>query len=83
MTDRARLEAELENLERMLSEWRGTLRHEAQFRQQFDALAKEILHKAEPADRAYAQDRLNGMLARHLPAQDNKTGTPASKPRTR
>lgn len=83
MSDRARLDAELENLERMLSDWRGTLRHEVQFRQQFDALAKEILDKADPADRAYVQDRLSGMLAKHLPAQDNKRAPPANKPRAR
>jgi len=83
MNDRARLEAELENLERMLSDWRGTLRHEGPFRQQFDALAKEILDKADPADRAYVQDRLSGMLARHLPVQDNKRVIQANKPRTR
>ena len=83
MTDRARLEAELENLERMLSDWRGTLRHEGSFRQQFDALAKEILDKADPADRAYAQDRLNSMLAKHLPAQEGMRVTLADKPRVR
>ena len=38
MNDRVRLNAELENLERMLPDWRGTLRHEAQFAAQFDAL---------------------------------------------
>ena len=83
MNDRARLDAELENLERMLSDWRGTLRHEDPFWQQFDALAKEILDKAEPADRAYVQDRLSGMLARHLPVQDNKRAIQANKSRTR
>lgn len=83
MNDRARLEAELENLERMLPDWRGTLGHDAHFQQQFDALAKEILDKADPADRAYAQDRLSGMLARHLPVQDNKIVITANKPRTR
>ena len=72
MNDRARLEAELENLERMLSDWRGTLRHEDPFRQQFDALAKEILDKAEPPDRGYAQQRIDGMLAKHLPAGTNR-----------
>ncbi len=83
MNDRARLEAELENLERMLSDWRCTLRHEEPFRQQFDALAKEILDKADPMDRAYAQDRLNSMLAKHLPVQDGMRVAPANKPRAR
>lgn len=83
MNDRGRLDAELENLERMLSDWRCTLRHEEPFRQQFDALAKEILDQADPADRAYAQDRLSGMLAKHLPAQDNKRVIPKNKPRAR
>lgn len=83
MSDHARLDAELENLEQMLSEWRGTLRHEALFRQQFDALAKEILDKADPMDHAYVQDRLSGMLAKHLPVQDNKMVSAAIKPRTR
>lgn len=83
MNSRARLDAELENLERMLSDWRGTLRHEGSFRQQFDALAEEIMGKADPADRAYAQDRLNSMLAKHLPAQDGMRVTPANKPRVR
>ena len=68
MSDRARLDAELENLERMLPDWRGTLRHEAQFRPQFDALAKEIVARADPVDREYAQDRIARMLAMHLPA---------------
>jgi hypothetical protein len=64
---RARLEAELENLERMLPHWRGTLRHEAQFWPQFDVLAKEILARAEPADREYAQQRIDAMLRHASP----------------
>ena len=83
MNDRARLEAELENLERMLPHWRGTLCHEAPFQQQFDALARDILDKADPMDRAYAQERLSGMLVKHLPVQNNKMMSTASKPRTR
>ncbi|MEO8366104.1 MAG: hypothetical protein ABI538_07845 [Pseudoxanthomonas sp.] len=63
MDERLRLEAELENLQRMLSPWRQQLRHEAQFWPQFDALASEILARAEPADRDYAQQRLDEMLA--------------------
>ena len=62
---RARLDAELENLERMLPHWRGTLRHEAQFWPQFDVLAKELLARADPADREYAQQRLDAMLTQH------------------
>lgn len=62
---RARLDAELENLERMLPHWRGTLRHEAQFWPQFDVLAKEILARADPHDRAYAQRRIDAMLTKH------------------
>ncbi len=68
MNARAPLEAELENLERMLSDWRGTLRHEAQFWPQFDALAKEIVARAEPADRDHAHERIRQMLVQHLPA---------------
>ena len=65
MDRRLQLEAELENLERMLPHWRGKLRHEAQFWPQFDVLAKEILALADPADRDYAQHRLDAMLAVH------------------
>ena len=65
MDTRLQLEAELENLERMLPHWREKLRHEAQFWPQFDVLAKELLARAEPADRDYAQQRLDAMLARH------------------
>ncbi|MET0755859.1 MAG: hypothetical protein ABWY31_07070 [Pseudoxanthomonas sp.] len=65
MNARAQLEAELENLERMLPDWREKLRHEAQFWPQFDVLAKEILARAEPADREYAQGRIDRMLAMH------------------
>jgi len=65
MDTRLQLEAELENLERMLPHWREKLRHEAQFLPQFDVLAKEILARAEPADRDYAQQCLDAMLAQH------------------
>lgn len=65
MDARLQLEAELENLERMLPHWREHLRHEAQFWPQFDVLSKEILARAEPADRDYAQQRLDAMLAKH------------------
>ncbi|NDK39734.1 hypothetical protein DT603_12865 [Pseudoxanthomonas gei] len=67
MSDRVRLEAELENLERMLPLWRARLRHEAQFRPQFDVLANEILERADPEDRELAQERIAAMLAAHLP----------------
>jgi hypothetical protein len=65
MSDRMQLDAELENLARMLPHWREKLRHEAQFWPQFDVLAKEILAHAEPMDREYAQQRLDAMLAHH------------------
>jgi hypothetical protein len=65
MDTRPQLEAELENLARMLPHWREKLRHEAQFWPQFDVLAKEILARADPADRGYAQQRLDAMLAEH------------------
>ena len=65
MNGRMRLEAELDNLERMLPPWREKLRHEAQFWPQFDALAQEIMARADPADREYAQQRIDAMLAMH------------------
>jgi hypothetical protein len=65
MDTRLQLEAELENLERMLPRWREKLRHEAQFWPQFDVLAKEILARADPVDREYVQQRLDAMLAHH------------------
>ena len=65
MDSRLQLEAELENLERMLAHWREKLRHEAQFWPQFDVLSKELLACAEPEDRDYAQQRLDAMLAQH------------------
>ena len=61
--ERLRLEAELENLQRMLPPWRQHLRHEAQFWPQFAVLASEILARAAPTDRDYAQQRLDEMLA--------------------
>lgn len=69
MNDRARLDAALENLERMLPDWRGSLRHEAQFGPQFEVLAKEIVARAEPADRGYAQACIDRMLATHVPRE--------------
>ena len=65
MDTRLQLEAELENLARMLPHWRRTLRHEAQFWPQFDVLSKELLARAEPEDRDYAQRCLDAMLAQH------------------
>ena len=64
---RVRVEAELENLARMLPLWRASLRHEAQFGPQFEALANELIARADPQDRGYAQARLAAMLAEHLP----------------
>ncbi|MGH8027953.1 MAG: hypothetical protein ACREO0_14635 [Pseudoxanthomonas sp.] len=60
--ERERLEADLENLERMLPMWREKLRHEAQFWPQFDALALEIMARADPQDREYVQRRIDAML---------------------
>jgi hypothetical protein len=64
---RDQLEADLENLERMLPLWREKLRHEAQFWPQFDGLAQEILARAGPQDRQYVQQRIDTMLAKHVP----------------
>ena len=69
MNARTRLEAELENLERMLPVWRGSLRHEAQFQPQFDVLAQEIMARADPQDREYAQQRIDAMLTKHAPVR--------------
>ena len=66
MNARLRLEAELDNLERMLPPWREKLRHEAQFWPQFDVLVQEIMARADPADRQYAQARIDAMLAKHV-----------------
>lgn len=66
-SERDRLDAELENLERMLPVWRENLRHEAQFWPQFDALAQEIIMRADPQDRLYAQQRVDTMLTKHAP----------------
>jgi hypothetical protein len=63
---RDQLDADLENLERMLPLWRETLRHEAQFWPQFDVLAQEIMARADPEDREYAQTRIDAMLAKHV-----------------
>ncbi|MEP6907507.1 MAG: hypothetical protein ABI858_05940 [Pseudoxanthomonas sp.] len=68
MNKRIRLDAELENLERMLSDWRGTLRDEAQFGPQFDALAQEIIMRADPADRDHARSCIARMRAMQLPS---------------
>lgn len=62
---RDQLDADLENLERMLPPWREKLRHEAQFWPQFDALAQEIMARADPGDREYVQQRIDAMLAMH------------------
>jgi len=72
MNARLRLEAELDNLERMLPPWREKLRHEAQFWPQFDVLAQEIMARADPADRYYAQQRIDAMLAAHVPHRTDR-----------
>ena len=73
MNTRMQLEAELDNLERMLPLWRETLRHETQFWPQFDVLAQEIMARADPQDREYTQQRIDEMLATHVP-QTSKPG---------
>jgi hypothetical protein len=70
---RDQLDADLENLQRMLPIWRETLRHEAQFWPQFDVLVQEIMARADPVDREYAQQRIDKMLAAHMP-QISKPG---------
>lgn len=69
MNARARLDAELENLERMLPVWRENLRHEAQFWPQFDVLAQEIIARADPQDRRYAQRHIDTMLTKYAPTR--------------
>ena len=69
---RARLDGELENLQRMLPVWRASLRHEAQFGRQFEVLANELIARADPQDRGYAQARIAAMLAEHLPPDSGK-----------
>lgn len=66
-SERDRLDADLENLERMLPVWREKLRHEAQFWPQFDVLAQEILARADPQDRQHAQHRIDAMLTKNAP----------------
>ena len=73
MNTRMQLEAELDNLERMLPLWRETLRHETQFWPQFDVLAQEIMARTDPQDREYTQQRIDEMLATHVP-QTSKPG---------
>ena len=63
MITRGQLDAELDHLESMLPVWREKLRVEAQFWPQFNALAEEILARADPADREYARQRIDAMLA--------------------
>ena len=63
MTTREQLDAELDHLQSMLPVWREKLRHEAQFWPQFNALSEEILMRADPADRDYARQRIDTMLA--------------------
>ena len=68
---RDRLDADLENLERMLPVWREKLRHEAQFWPQFDVLAQEIMARADPQDRQYAQRRIDAILTKHTPPRSD------------
>jgi hypothetical protein len=68
-SERDRLDADLENLERMFPVWREKLRHEAQFWPQFDALAQEILARADPQDRRYVQLRIDTMLTKNAPTR--------------
>ncbi len=61
--DRDALDEALDRLAAMLPAWCSHLRHQAQFRPQFDALAARILARTRPGDRAYALARIDAMLA--------------------
>lgn len=63
MTTREQLDAELDRLQSMLPVWREKLRHEAQFWPQFNVLSEEILARTDTADRAYARQRIEAMIA--------------------
>jgi len=60
---RGQLQRELEALRAMLPIWREKLRDEAQFGPQFHALAAEILGRTAPADRDFAREAIDRMLA--------------------
>ncbi|MGO1068793.1 hypothetical protein [Lysobacter sp. CA199] len=65
MSTRQQLDRELARLERMLPEWRGTLRHEALFWPQFRALVDQISEGLGRADRRYVEERIARMLTLH------------------
>lgn len=62
MKPRPALERELDRLERMLSDWRCRLRHEAQFWPQFRVLADRVTDGLDRVDRRYAEQRIANML---------------------
>ena len=62
MSGRAQLDSEIDRLARMLPPWLARLRHPAQFWPQFDALAGEILARADEQERAYVLRRLQALL---------------------
>ncbi|WP_241093347.1 hypothetical protein [Xanthomonas sp.] len=63
MNTRPQTQAELNHLAAMLPEWIAHLRDPAEFWPQFDALARELLQRADPADAAYARAALARMRA--------------------
>lgn len=65
MSDRLRLDQQLDELERMLPDWRGSLRHEAQFWPQFRALLEPILDGLDREERQHAEQRVARMLSLH------------------
>lgn len=62
------LDARLDCLAGMLPPWLEKLRHPAQFWPQFDALAQQILDRADTCDQARVRQRIGAMLADHAHA---------------
>lgn len=73
LSARVLLDARLDCLAGMLSPWLEKLRHPAQFWPQFDALAQQILDRADDGDRAHVLQRLDAMLAAHAHALPPRT----------
>lgn len=65
MSDRAKVDTDLDRLEAMLPHWRESLRHEMQFWPQFKVLSGRILEGLDEADSRYVRERLDRMLAKH------------------